>query len=88
MNLRSELSFGLTVRRQKKKKSSEFRQSGPNSFSRKSKTFKVQAQPLHNRILGTTNLRNCKIACRYKLDTELRRKESAVDCTSTWTGEG
>lgn len=48
--------------------SREFQQSGHSSFSRKSLIFKVQRQPLDNRSLRKTMVKDSKVTCPFKFD--------------------
>ena len=51
-------------------------------FSRKSLVFKVEKWPLDDRSLGKTNIKQCKINCRFELDIGPGTAESAVESNS------
>ena len=57
----------------------EFQQSVPNYFSRKSPILQAQNKQLVNRSLKETNIKHCKITCRFELDIGLGTAVSAVD---------
>ena len=54
-----------------------------NEFFRKSIIFKVQKQPLENRRLGKTNIKQCTMTCHFELDTGAGTAKGTVESTST-----
>ena len=54
------------------------------NMSEKYLKFKVQKKPLANSNLWKTNIKQCKMTCRFKLDMRPGTAESAVEINSTF----